>query len=104
MRFGRWGDPGCLRREMAFASAVSLSCALLDLLWAPLALGCAVRLLYVVRFIQKLEKATKTSPSINRSVQCLLVALPTEPGSAASLTYLEPSAQVTSFFEFLCTF
>lgn len=56
--------------------ALSVVCIVLDFYWPPLALLCCVRLLYAVHFVQKLEKATKTSPSIIRSVQCLLVSMP----------------------------
>ena len=39
------------------------------------ALGCFVRVLYVLNFIDKLEKATKASPSIIRSIQIVIIAL-----------------------------
>jgi hypothetical protein len=56
--------------------ALSAGCFLLELIWRPLALCCAIRLVYAVQFVHKLEKATKTSPSIIRSIQSLLVVIP----------------------------
>ena len=55
---------------------LSASCPLLDIAWPPLALCCTVRLIYVIRIVHKLEKATKTSPSLIRSIQMILVAVP----------------------------
>jgi hypothetical protein len=66
----------------------SAACALLDFAWPTFALGGAVRLLYAVQFVNKLEKATKTSPSLIRSVQCLLVVMPSLHWFACVFCYL----------------
>lgn len=55
---------------------ISALCPILDLLWSPLALACAVRVVFIIGFVHKLEKATKTSPSIIRSLQIMLGAAP----------------------------
>ena len=64
-----------VRSAWMLIDALSASCIVFDLFWPPLALVCCVRLVYAVRLVQKLEKATKTSPSVIRSVQCLLVSM-----------------------------
>ena len=67
---------------------LSSSCAILDLLWPPLALTCCVRLLYLVYFVHKLEKATKASPSLIRLAQCLLAVIPSLHWIACMFCYL----------------
>lgn len=68
--------------------AVSATCIVLDLIWAPLALTCCIRLLYALNYVHKLEKATKTSPSVIRSTQCLLVFIPSLHWFACVFCYL----------------
>lgn len=67
---------------------ISACCPLLDAVWPPLALSCAVRLIFVLSFIHKLEKATKASPSIVRSIQIMLGALPAMHWFACIFCYL----------------
>ena len=61
---------------------------LLDRIWPPLALTCAVRLVYALGFVHKLEKTTKASPSVARSIRIMLGALPVLHWFACIFCYL----------------
>ena len=67
---------------------ISACCPLLELVWPPLALCCVIRLIYVIRVVHKLEKATKTSPSLIRSIQMMLGAVPALHWFACIFCYL----------------
>ena len=80
-----------LRSSKLIIDLISAAIPLLDLLWVPLALTVAIRLIYTLRFAQKLEKATKTSPSMIRSFQIMLGALPALHWFACIFCYLSLS-------------
>jgi len=88
-----------LHSATALLDLISACCPLLDRWWPPLALFCFVRVVCAFRFVQKLEKATKTSPSLVRSVQLLCGALPALHWFACVLCFLShaPDSWLTHY-------
>ena len=64
-----------LHSPLMITDLLSASAPLLEMLWRPLALIRAVQVIRALRFVHKLEKATKTSPTFVRSAQLLVGAL-----------------------------